>query len=96
MVLLMLDVVVVVVESRGVNLGVIYFLWINLFLTLDVIMTRHARNCTAGAVYTYHEKKKDAEASGYGTERQRLGKDSIKNFDCCCLTLQRCRNPVIS
>lgn len=59
-------------------------------------MTRHARNCTAGAVYTYHEKKKDAEASGYGTERQRLGKDSIKNFDCCCLTLQRCRNPVIS
>ncbi|XP_034254876.1 nitric oxide synthase-interacting protein homolog [Thrips palmi] len=59
-------------------------------------MTRHARNCTAGAVYTYHEKKKDAEASGYGTERQRLGKDSIKSFDCCCLTLQPCRNPVIS
>uniref|UniRef100_A0A1B6CB42 Nitric oxide synthase-interacting protein homolog n=2 Tax=Clastoptera arizonana TaxID=38151 RepID=A0A1B6CB42_9HEMI len=59
-------------------------------------MTRHARNCTAGAVYTYHEKKKDAEASGYGTQSQRVGKDSIKNFDCCCLTLQPCKDPVLT
>ncbi|XP_044272662.1 nitric oxide synthase-interacting protein homolog isoform X2 [Tribolium madens] len=59
-------------------------------------MTRHARNCTAGAVYTYHEKKKDAQASGYGTNAQRLGKDSIKDFDSCCLSLQPCRNPVIT
>ncbi|XP_033221849.1 nitric oxide synthase-interacting protein homolog [Belonocnema kinseyi] len=59
-------------------------------------MTRHARNCTAGAVYTYHEKKKDAAASGYGTNSQRVGKDSVKNFDCCCLTLQPCRIPVIT
>ncbi|EZA50087.1 hypothetical protein DMN91_006320 [Ooceraea biroi] len=59
-------------------------------------MTRHARNCTAGAVYTYHEKKKDAAASGYGTNSQRIGKDSVKDFDCCCLTLQPCRNPVIT
>ncbi|XP_057333323.1 nitric oxide synthase-interacting protein homolog [Microplitis mediator] len=59
-------------------------------------MTRHARNCTAGAVYTYHEKKKDAAASGYGTNSHRIGKDSVKGFDCCCLTLQPCRNPVIT
>ncbi|XP_060534658.1 nitric oxide synthase-interacting protein homolog [Cylas formicarius] len=59
-------------------------------------MTRHARNCTAGAVYTYHEKKKDAQASGYGTNAQRLGKDSVKNFDCCSLSLQPCRIPVIT
>jgi len=59
-------------------------------------MTRHARNCTAGAVYTYHEKKKDAQASGYGTNAQRLGKDSVTNFDCCSLSLQPCRNPVIT
>lgn len=59
-------------------------------------MTRHARNCTAGAVYTYHEKKKDAEASGYGTQNQRVGKDSVKDFDCCCLSLQPCRNPVLT
>ncbi|XP_012218214.1 nitric oxide synthase-interacting protein homolog [Linepithema humile] len=59
-------------------------------------MTRHARNCTAGAVYTYHEKKKDAAASGYGTNTQRVGKDSVKDFDCCCLTLQPCRNSVVT
>ncbi|KAK9884333.1 hypothetical protein WA026_005283 [Henosepilachna vigintioctopunctata] len=59
-------------------------------------MTRHARNCTAGAVYTYHEKKKDAQASGYGTNAKRLGKDSVKDFDSCSLSLQPCRYPVIS
>lgn len=59
-------------------------------------MTRHARNCTAGAVYTYHEKKKDARASGYGTNAQRIGKDSVKDFDCCSLSLQPCKNPVIT
>lgn len=59
-------------------------------------MTRHARNCTAGAVYTYHEKKKDAAASGYGTQAERVGKDSVKSFDCCSLTLQPCRNPVVT
>ncbi|XP_028172749.1 nitric oxide synthase-interacting protein homolog [Ostrinia furnacalis] len=59
-------------------------------------MTRHARNCTAGAVYTYHEKKKDAAASGYGTQSERVGKDSVKNFDCCSLTLQPCRTPVVT
>ncbi|KAF8777762.1 Nitric oxide synthase-interacting protein like [Argiope bruennichi] len=37
-------------------------------------MTRHARNCTAGAVYTYHEKKKDNKAGGYGTIQNRIGR----------------------
>ena len=59
-------------------------------------MTRHARNSTAGSVYTYHEKKKDAAASGFGTERQRLAKDSVKGFDCCSLSLQPARLPVIT
>ncbi|KAH8288156.1 hypothetical protein KR054_005726 [Drosophila jambulina] len=59
-------------------------------------MTRHARNCTAGAVYTYNEKKRDAAESGYGTNAQRLGKDSVKSFDCCSLTLQPCRRPVVT
>ncbi|XP_052870646.1 nitric oxide synthase-interacting protein homolog isoform X2 [Anopheles cruzii] len=59
-------------------------------------MTRHARNCTAGAVYTYHEKKKDAANSGFGTTSRRIGKDSVKSFDCCSLTLQPCRTPVIT
>jgi nitric oxide synthase-interacting protein len=59
-------------------------------------MTRHARNSTAGSVYTYHEKKKDSQTSGFGTERQRLAKESLKSFDCCNLTLQPCANPVIT
>jgi nitric oxide synthase-interacting protein len=59
-------------------------------------MPRHARNCTAGSVYTYHEKVKDAQQSGYGTQALRLGKDSIKEFDCCCLTLQPCQDPLIT
>ncbi|KAL4224787.1 hypothetical protein ACF0H5_015484 [Mactra antiquata] len=59
-------------------------------------MTRHSRNCTAGTVYTYHEKQKDQSQSGYGSKQLRLGKDSVKEFDCCCLTLQPCRNPVVT
>uniref|UniRef100_A0A0K2T586 Nitric oxide synthase-interacting protein homolog n=1 Tax=Lepeophtheirus salmonis TaxID=72036 RepID=A0A0K2T586_LEPSM len=59
-------------------------------------MTRHGRNATNSAVYTYHERKKDAAASGYGTERCRLNKDSLNGFDCCSLTLQPCRNPVVT
>lgn len=59
-------------------------------------MTRHAKNVTAGNVYTTHERRKDARQSGYGSEAIRLGKDSIKEFDCCCLTLQPCHTPVIT
>ncbi|XP_066843244.1 nitric oxide synthase-interacting protein-like [Anser cygnoides] len=59
-------------------------------------MTRHGKNCTAGAVYTYHEKRKDTAASGYGTQRLRLGRDAVKDFDCCCLSLQPCRDPVVT
>ncbi|XP_068434287.1 nitric oxide synthase-interacting protein [Clinocottus analis] len=59
-------------------------------------MTRHGKNCTAGAVYTYHEKRKDTAASGYGTQSIRLGKDAIKDFDCCCLSLQTCQDPVMT
>ena len=59
-------------------------------------MTRHGRNATNSAVYTYHERVKDAKASGYGTEHARLGKDSLKGFDCCSLTLQPCRTPMVS
>lgn len=59
-------------------------------------MTRHAKNCTAGTVYTYHERKKDTKKSGYGSKAVRFGKDSVKDFDCCSLTLQPCRDPVIT
>ena len=49
-------------------------------------MTRHGKNATNAAVYSYHERKKDAQASGWNSEKVRFSKDSIKGFDCCCLT----------
>lgn len=30
-------------------------------------MTRHGKNCTAGAVYTYHEKRKDTGEQQVGS-----------------------------
>ncbi|RDD45794.1 Nitric oxide synthase-interacting protein [Trichoplax sp. H2] len=36
------------------------------------------------------------EISGYGTRSIRLSKDSVRGFDCCCLTLQPCRDPVMT
>lgn len=59
-------------------------------------MTRHGRNSTNSAVYSYHERQKDASASGYGSLKCRLGKDSLKGYDCCSLTLQPCRTPMVS
>lgn len=59
-------------------------------------MTRHGKNNTASACYTYHERQRDTKKSGYGTIKERLAKDSIKDFDACCLTLQQCRYPVVT
>ncbi|XP_068245745.1 nitric oxide synthase-interacting protein homolog [Palaemon carinicauda] len=59
-------------------------------------MTRHSKNCTASSVYSYHEKKKDAKASGYGSLNMRYGKDGVKDFDCCSLSLHPCRDPVVT
>lgn len=59
-------------------------------------MTRHGKNCTAGAVYTYHERQKASKRSGWGSLKARLGKDALKDFDCCSLTLQPCRDPVVT
>jgi len=59
-------------------------------------MTRHGKNCTAGAVYTYHEKQKDTKQSGWGSQQARYSKDSIKDFDYCSLTLQPCKDPVVT
>lgn len=59
-------------------------------------MTRHGRNATNAAVYSYHERQKDAAQSGYGSDKARFSKDSIKGFDCCSLTLQPCENPVVT
>jgi nitric oxide synthase-interacting protein len=47
-----------------------------------------------GAVHTYHEK--DTAASGYGTQNLWLSRDAVKDFDCCCLSLQPCHDPVVT
>ncbi|CAK9296485.1 unnamed protein product [Gordionus sp. m RMFG-2023] len=59
-------------------------------------MTRHSRNCTSNPVYSYHEQKKDSVSGNYGTQRLRCGKESIKDFDCCSLSLQPCIDPVVT
>lgn len=58
--------------------------------------TRHQRNNTANSVYTYHERKKDAKVSGWGSLEERLGKEAVKDFDCCALTLQPCQDPLVN
>ncbi|KAL3627618.1 E3 ubiquitin-protein ligase csu1 [Castilleja foliolosa] len=45
---------------------------------------RHSKNNNDLAFFTYDEKRK----LGYGTQKERLGKDSIKPFDVCCLCLK--------
>jgi len=59
-------------------------------------MTRHGVNQTNHSVYSHHEREKDKKQAGYGSEKMRLGKDAIKGFDCCSLTLQPTKRPVIS
>lgn len=51
---------------------------------------RHSKNNNDLAFFTYDEKKK----LGYGTQKERLGKDSIKPFDACCLCLKPAIDPL--
>ncbi|ORE06811.1 hypothetical protein BCV72DRAFT_118746 [Rhizopus microsporus var. microsporus] len=53
-------------------------------------MPRHSKNNTASSVFTYHE----AHKLEYGTKRQRLGRDSFRNYNACFLCLQTARDPV--
>eukprot|EP01111_Echinosteliopsis_oligospora_P011728 TRINITY_DN3930_c0_g1_i1.p1 TRINITY_DN3930_c0_g1~~TRINITY_DN3930_c0_g1_i1.p1 ORF type:complete len:314 (-),score=83.46 TRINITY_DN3930_c0_g1_i1:290-1231(-) len=53
-------------------------------------MARHAKNNTASAVFTYYERS----LLKYGTQKQRLGRDSMKHFDDCCLCLQPVCDPL--
>lgn len=59
-------------------------------------MTRHGKNQNTNPVYSYSERQKDKKQSNFGTLHERLGADSIKEFDCCSLTLQPCREPVVT
>jgi len=56
--------------------------------------TRRSKNQNLKGCYTYHEKQKDKAQMSYGNFERRLAKDSIRDFDMCCLTLQPCVNPI--
>nr|GMD09003.1 nitric oxide synthase-interacting protein [Ipomoea batatas] len=51
---------------------------------------RHSKNNNDLAFFTYDEKRK----LGYGTQKERLEKDSIKPFDACCLCLKPFIDPI--
>ncbi|KZV53240.1 hypothetical protein F511_21497 [Dorcoceras hygrometricum] len=51
---------------------------------------RHSKNNNDLAIFTYNEKRQ----LGYGTQKERLGKDSIKPFDACCLCLKTVIEPM--
>ncbi|CAG8488599.1 6617_t:CDS:2 [Acaulospora colombiana] len=53
-------------------------------------MPRHSKNNTALSFFTYAEGK----ALEYGTKKQRLGRESMREYDACFLCLQRARDPV--
>ncbi|KAI8890127.1 hypothetical protein K501DRAFT_237024 [Backusella circina FSU 941] len=53
-------------------------------------MPRHSKNNTASSVFTYHE----SHTLEYGTKRQRLGRDSYRDYNACFLCLQVARDPV--
>eukprot|EP00053_Salpingoeca_punica_P006340 m.60264 g.60264 ORF g.60264 m.60264 type:complete len:303 (-) comp13648_c0_seq1:186-1094(-) len=59
-------------------------------------MGKHGRNATANPIYSYHERRLDAMQEGYGTTKKRLGSDSLRDTDHCCLSLQPARDPVIT
>ncbi|THU55426.1 hypothetical protein C4D60_Mb11t06410 [Musa balbisiana] len=51
---------------------------------------RHLKNNNYLAFFTYEEKLK----LGYGTQRKRHGRDSIRPFDPCCLCLKHLIHPL--
>jgi len=54
-------------------------------------MSRHSKNNTALGFFTYAERQK----LNYGTQKLRLGRESLRDFDACFLCLQKARSPVI-
>ncbi|ORY45325.1 hypothetical protein BCR33DRAFT_850162 [Rhizoclosmatium globosum] len=53
-------------------------------------MSRHSKNNTSLAYFTNAEREK----LEYGTRKQRMGRDSMRNFDSCFLCLQTARDPM--
>jgi nitric oxide synthase-interacting protein len=56
-------------------------------------MSKHSKNNAAKSVFTSHERNRKLGISS-GTEKLRLGHDSMKPFDACSITLEPVVNPV--
>ena len=54
-------------------------------------MSRHSKNNTAHSIFTQGEKQMVTE---WGTKKQRLGAESFKEFNACCLCLKAATQPV--
>eukprot|EP01095_Lingulamoeba_sp_RSL-Kostka_P011058 TRINITY_DN411_c0_g1_i1.p1 TRINITY_DN411_c0_g1~~TRINITY_DN411_c0_g1_i1.p1 ORF type:complete len:293 (+),score=90.49 TRINITY_DN411_c0_g1_i1:193-1071(+) len=52
---------------------------------------RHSKNRINGANFTYEER----QLATYGTNKAKLGKDSFRKFEHCCLCLQAVLDPMI-
>jgi len=53
-------------------------------------MSRHSKNCTSNPIFTYAERRR----LKYGTISQRLGHDSMKEYDCCGLCMNILIDPL--
>src|SRR5689334_4113153 len=53
-------------------------------------MSRHSKNNTANPVFTHYEKS----LLKYGTQNQRLGKDSLGEYDSCKVCLHAVEEPL--
>lgn len=56
-------------------------------------MSKHSKNNCSKAVFTNYERAR-AQGIRQGTEKLRLGHDSMKPFDACSITLEPVVNPV--
>uniref|UniRef100_A0A7S3CXN5 Nitric oxide synthase-interacting protein zinc-finger domain-containing protein n=1 Tax=Palpitomonas bilix TaxID=652834 RepID=A0A7S3CXN5_9EUKA len=52
--------------------------------------SRHQKNNTAGSIFTYQEREK----LKLGTLKKRIGKESVRDWDVCALTLQEPKEPL--
>lgn len=54
-------------------------------------MSRHSKNNTASPVFSYYERQ---QLKDYGTQKHRLGKESLKALDTCFLCLHKLVEPL--
>ena len=63
-----------------------------LYCRAGLKMTRHAKNQCTQAHYSQAERKAD----GYGSQKQRLGGESLLPFGTCCISLKPVVDPMVS